>query len=168
MNPSTVVEQAPSEADKLFSAFREQRASNRRWLYVLVVPLLGAVTAWASMQGQPEMVRIVTANGIKAVSLGMSQQEVLGQLGRPIGKELRAGGLECFQHGMFLLTEPSTTVYTVCYEGGRLKEVTSRRYSMWQADPNGTFAPAGIPFGDEATAPKPAPGPEQPAPAMEP
>ncbi|MDY7232934.1 hypothetical protein [Hyalangium rubrum] len=159
MNPSTVAEQATSAPDNLFSAFRERRASNRRWIFVVVVPLFGALAAWASMQGQPEMVRIITPNGIRAVSVGMSQQDVVGQLGRPIGKEMRAGGMECFQHGMFSLVEPVTTVYTVCYQGGVLKEVSSRRYSMWQADPDGTFIPAGIPFGDSPSPEKPAPAP---------
>jgi hypothetical protein len=153
-----MAEQATPEAGNLFSAFQERRTSNnRRWLLALAVPLLGAVAAWVSLQGRPSSVHIITANGVKMVSLGMSQQDVLSRLGKPIGRQTRADGLECFQHGMFSLLEPSTTIYTVCYAGGVLKDVTARRYSMWEADPNGNFIPAGMPTGNVAAPEKPAP-----------
>ncbi|MBN1210288.1 MAG: outer membrane protein assembly factor BamE [Myxococcaceae bacterium] len=151
MTSSTVAAQATPVAGELFSAFREERASSRRWLLVLVVPLLGALAAWASMD--PGVVRIVTPSGIQAVNPGMSQQEVLRLLGTPIGRETRADGLQCFQHGYFALTEPMTTVHTLCYEGGKLKDVTTRRFSLWRVDPSGAFVPAGIPFDDEPATP---------------
>jgi hypothetical protein len=160
MIPS-MAEQGAPQAGNLFSAFQEQRTSNKRWLLAGVVPLLGAVAAWVSLQGRPPSAHIITANGIKVVSVGMSQQEVLGRLGKPIGHERRADGLECFQHGVFSLLEPSTTIHTVCYANGVLKEVTQRRYSMWEADPNGNFIPAGLPTGN----PAPTTGPSAPAPA---
>ncbi len=158
MNPSTMAEQGVPETGALFSAFQERRTSNRRWLLALAVPLLAGMAAWASLQGRPASVHIITANGVKVVSLGMSQQDVLGRLGKPIGRERRADGLECFQHGMFSLLEPVTTIHTVCYADGVLKDVTSRRYSMWEADPNGNFIPAGVPTGPTPAAPaKPGP-----------
>jgi hypothetical protein len=51
------------------------------------------------------------------VRQGMSQQQVLGMVGHPIGKNVRADGMECLQHGMFSINEPSTTVYVLCYVG---------------------------------------------------
>jgi hypothetical protein len=154
MNPSVAEQGAPS-AGNLFSAFQEQRAPSRRWLLALAVPLLGGLAAWASLQGRPATFHIITANGIKAVSLGMTQQDVLGRLGKPIGRNSRADGLECFQHGMFSLLEPATTIYTVCYLDGVLKEVTTRRYSMWEVGPNGEIIPAGVPTGGPTPAAPP-------------
>jgi hypothetical protein len=152
MNSSVAEQEVPSTG-ALFSAFQERREPNRRWLLALAVPLFGALAAWASLQGRPTSVQIITANGIKTVSLGMSQQEVLGRLGKPIGRESRAGGLDCFQHGMFSLLEPVTTIHTVCYLDGVLKEVSTRRYSMWEVGPDGTFIPAGVPTGPTPAAP---------------
>jgi hypothetical protein len=151
-----VVEQASSSDAGLFTAFREERTSKVRWLYFLAVPLCGLLAAWASMRGQESAVRIVTAHGFKMVQPGMSQQDVFARLGTPIGKFTRADGAECFQHGVFSLTEPSTNVYVLCYVGGALQDVETRRYSLWTADPSGQFFPAGVPMEEEAPK-KPAP-----------
>lgn len=159
MNPSTAVKQGPSDDEVLFSAFRAQKTSNRGWLLVLLVPLLGAIAAWASMHEVPGSMRVITANGIKMVSPGMAQQDVLGMLGRPIGRELREGGVECFQHGQFSLTEPSTTVYVLCYQDGKLKDVSTRRYSLWNMQPDGTILPAGVPMGPPDAVPQVPPPP---------
>jgi hypothetical protein len=152
VNPSMVTEQATSNGGAIFTAFQGERASDRRWLYImaaLLVPLLAVLAAWLSTLGQPDVVRIVTAHGIKAVNPGMSQQEVVGLLGHPIGKETRAGdGADCFMHGMFSMTEPQTTVYVLCYLSGQLHDVTTRRYSLWAQDPDGAFEPAGVQMGD--------------------
>ncbi|HEX8702917.1 MAG TPA: hypothetical protein VF815_29040 [Myxococcaceae bacterium] len=157
---TSVAEQRVPPTGNLFSAFQEQsRVPNRRWLIALAVPLLGGLAAWASLQGKPTTVHIITPTGIKAVSLGMSQQDVLSRLGKPIGRESRAGGLECFQHGMFSLLEPATTIHTVCYLDGVLKEVSTRRFSMWEVGPDGAFMPAGMPTGPAPTQPAPAPKP---------
>lgn len=149
MNPSVVSEQAAPAGDGLFHAFREERTTNLRWLLVIIVPLFGAVAAWLSMMGQPEGMRMVTATGIKMVRLGMSQQEVLGLVGNPIAKGVRADGAECLQHGMFSINEPSTTVYVLCYVGGHLKEMATRRFSLWVIDDSGAFVPAGVPMEEE-------------------
>ncbi len=150
MNSSMVTEQGTAAGDNLFHAFREERTSNLRWLLVIIVPLFGAVAAWLSMMGQPEGMRMVTAQGIKMVRLGMSQQEVLGMVGNPIAKGMRADGAECLQHGMFSLNEPSTTVYVLCYVGGQLKEMATKRFSLWVIDANGAFVPAGVPVEEES------------------
>lgn len=159
MNPPSVSGQGTSTDEVLFSAFRERRASNRRWLLVLVVPLLAALAAWASLHEVPGSMRIITANGIKMVSPGMPQEEVLRMLGRPVGRQRSAEGLDCFQHGQFSLTEPSTTLYVLCYEGGKLKDVSTRRYSLWGVGPDGEFVPAGIQMG-------PRPGSEKAPPTV--
>lgn len=153
-NPSMGGEQESPKGAEIFVAFREERSSKARWLFAVAVPLLGAMAAWLSMVGKPEGMRIVTAQGIKMVRLGMSQQEVLGMLGNPIDRVLRADGAECLRHGMFSLTEPSTTVYVLCYAGGALKDMTTRRFSIWEVDPVQTSAPAEAPVGDGVAAPK--------------
>jgi hypothetical protein len=150
MNTSTVSQQGAPLDDGLFHAFREERSSSKlRWLLVVAVPLLGAVAAWLSMVTQPAGMRMVTASGIKMVRLGMSQQEVLGIVGNPIAKNVRADGAECLQHGMFSINEPSTTVYVLCYVGGQLKEMATRRFSLWVIDSTGAFVPAGVPMEEE-------------------
>jgi hypothetical protein len=146
-----VVVPPSSSSEGLFTAFREERTSKLRWLYVLAVPLLGLLAAWGSMRGQQNAVRIVTAHGFQMIQPGMSQQDVLTRLGTPIGKFTRADGAECTQHGLFSLTEPSTNVYVLCYVGGVLQDVSVRRYSLWTADPtSGQFFPAGVPMEEEA------------------
>ena len=82
----------------------------------------------------------------------MSQQEVLGIVGNPIAKDVRADGTECLQHGMFSINEPSTTVYVLCYVNGKLHEMATRRFSLWVIDSTGAFVPAGVPM-DEGEAP---------------
>jgi hypothetical protein len=148
MTPSMAGEQGSPSSLGLFTAFGEERTSSLRWLFALVVPILGFAAAWLSMQGQPEGTRIVTSHGIKRVYPGMSQPDVLGLLGHPIGKTARADGAECFQHGLFSVTEPMTTVYELCYLGGVLQDVRTRRYSLWTVDPTGAFVPAGVPMED--------------------
>jgi hypothetical protein len=152
MNTSMVSEQRTPAGEEMFRVFREERSSKLRWLLVVGVPLLGALAAWLSMVGEPPGMRMVTASGIKMVRLGMSQQEVLGMVGSPIGKDVRADGTECLQHGMFSINEPSTTVYVLCYAGGKLQEMATRRYSLWVIDSTGAFVPAGVPM-DEGEAP---------------
>jgi hypothetical protein len=152
VNTSMVAEQGTSESAGIFTAFQEQRTSSRTWLYfafVPLVPLLAVVATWLSQLGHQDAIKIVTAHGIKAVNPGMSQQEVVGLLGRPIGKEMRADGAECFVHGMFSMVEPETTVYVLCYLSEQLHDVTPRRYAMWTADPSGQFEPAGVQMGKE-------------------
>jgi hypothetical protein len=154
-------EQGTSDSEGLFTAFRQERVSNRRWLWVIAIPLFGVVAGWLSTVGRAEGMQIVTPTGIKLVTVGMAQQEVLGMLGRPISKETRADGAECFRHGMFSMNEPSTTVYVLCYVGGQLKDISTRRYSLWEIDPSGAFVPAGEKAG-EAPAPQKAAPPATP------
>jgi hypothetical protein len=160
MNTSIVDEQGTSGTEGLFTAFRQERGFNFRWLYfaaVPLVPLLAVVATWVSMQGQERAMRIITPHGIKVVNPGMSQQEVRGLLGHPIGREARADGADCFLHGMFAMTEPTTLVYMLCYESGLLKDMTTRRYSLWTADPTGAFMPAGVNMGDPKASEKATP-----------
>lgn len=149
MSTSMASEQGAPVGEEMFRVFREERSSKLRWLLVVGVPLLGALAAWLSMVGQPEGMRMVTATGIKMVRLGMSQQEVLGIVGNPIAKDVRADGAECLQHGMFSINEPSTTVYVLCYVNGKLQEMATRRFSLWVIDSTGAFVPAGVPMEEE-------------------
>jgi hypothetical protein len=154
---SLVVTQPSSSSAGIFTAFREERTAKGRWLYWLAVPLLGLLAAWASMQGQQNAVRIVTASGFRLVQPGMSEQDVFARLGNPIGKTTRADGAECSQYGVFSLTESSTNVYVLCYVGGVLQDVETRRYSIWTADPSGQFFPAGVPAAEAEAPQKPTP-----------
>jgi len=156
MTPSMVVEQGSASDAGLFKAFREERTSKLRWLYVLAVPLFGLLAAWGSMRGQQDAVRIVTAHGFQMIQPGMSQQDVHARLGGPIGKLTREDGSECFMHGVFSVTEPTTNVYVLCYVGGVLQDVTTRRYSLWTVDPSGAFVPAGVPMEEAPPRPPPA------------
>lgn len=157
----TVVAQPSPRSGELFAAFREERSSKLRWLFVLIVPLLGLLMAWASMRGQESAVRIVTAHGFKLVQPGMSQSDVIARLGNPIGKTARADGAECVQYGVFSVAEPSTNVYVLCYVNGVLQDVSTRRYSLWTVNPStGEIVPAGIPMEDDAPKkPEPTPTP---------
>jgi hypothetical protein len=149
MSTSMASEQGAPVGEEMFRVFREERSSKLRWLLVVGVPVLGALAAWLSMVGQPPGMRMVTATGIKMVRLGMSQQEVLGIVGNPIAKNVRADGMECLQHGMFSINEPSTTVYVLCYVNGKLQEMSTRRFSLWVIDSTGAFVPAGVPIEEE-------------------
>ena len=159
----TVVAQTSPRGEELFAAFREERTSKLRWVFLLAVPLFGLLAAWVSMRGQESGVRIVTAHGIKMILPGMSQADVVSRLGNPIGKTTRADGADCFHYGVFSVTEPSTNVYVLCYAGSVLQDVSTRRFSLWTVNPStGEIFPAGIPMEEEAPkkpAPVPAPTP---------
>lgn len=142
---ATQTDSKPVQAEAaFFSAFQEPRKVNRkRWLLAALVPAaLALVGGWALLRENAVTYRVITPHGIKAVRGGMTAEQVVALLGRPITLEREANGSECYRYGQPTMQQPSFLVYSVCYEGGKLRDVTSRHYSAWQVDPNtGTFVP---------------------------
>jgi len=151
----------PSDSSALFTAFQEGRPVPRgRWaaaLLAALVPVVLAVGFWALAQGEAQTYRLITPQGIKSVRGGMTSDQVVALLGRPITQERDASGAECYRYGQPNLINPQFLIYTVCYESGKLRDVKTQKFSAWQVDPEtGTFtAPEG---GGAAPSPASTPG----------
>lgn len=142
------MESPRGEAGGLFTAFQdEQKASRGRWvvagLAVLALAVLG-VGFWSLVKEEAATYRLVTPWGVKAVRGGMTTEQVVALLGEPLTLERDATGAECYRYGRPSLAQPTFIVYSVCYEGGKLRDVKQQQYSAWSVDPEkGTFqAPA--------------------------
>jgi hypothetical protein len=155
-----------AESDALFTAFKEGGPVPRgRWAMALLaalVPVVLGVGFWALARGEEHTYRLITPNGIKSVRGGMTTDQVVALLGRPITLERDASGAECYRYGQPNFVNPQFLIYTVCYEDGKLRDVKQQKFSAWKVDPDtGTFeapggdAPAG---GDSAPAPSATPG----------
>jgi hypothetical protein len=102
----------------------------------------------------------------------MSQSEVIGVLGKPFSTERSADGrADCFQYGRPTLEKAEFSVYKVCYEDGKMRDVSVRRYASWRIGPNGTLLPPEAaaepaPAGDAAKPAEPTPGAGSSAPAQ--
>lgn len=160
--------QSPSESPRgeaggLFTAFQEeQKLSRGRWvvagLAILMLAVIGA-GFWAVVKPGDTTYRLMTPYGIKALRGGMTAQQVVAELGEPIALEKDATGAECYRYGRPTLAQPTFFIYSVCYESGKLRDVTSKQYQAWSVDPEkGTFeAPAeGTPAEAPPAAPQPA------------
>jgi hypothetical protein len=103
---------------------------------------------WGLAQETAKMKRVVTPTGIRGVREGMSPQDVLGVLGKPFSSQRSADGrADCYQYGRPSLQQAEFSVYVVCYEDGKMRDVSVRRFASWRVSPDGTFAP---PEGDAA------------------
>lgn len=160
MNPSepqaAVGAPITSSRDGLFSAYtneQRQRVSRRQIFTVAGVLGVFSVLAYAVVTYQPEArpFRVDTWKGLRMVVQGMTPQEVSGILGQPIGRELR-GDQECFQYGRPSLKEASFVLHTLCYVGGKLQDVSARRYNSWVVTRDGAISPAPL---EEELAPLP-------------
>ncbi|MFP2907729.1 hypothetical protein ACLESD_22310 [Pyxidicoccus sp. 3LFB2] len=134
----------PSSSGGLFTAFQEGRPAPRgRWALALMaalVPVVLGVGFWAIAQGEEQTYRLVTPGGIKSVRGGMTSDEVVALLGRPITLERADDGAECYRYGQPNFINPQFLIYKVCYEGGKLRDVTQHKFSAWSVDPEtGTF-----------------------------
>ncbi len=135
----------PSDTRGLFTAFQEGRPVPReRWGWALMaglVPVVLAVGFWALARGEEQTYRLVTPGGIKSVRGGMTSDQVVALLGRPITLERTDDGAECYRYGQPNFVNPQFLIYKVCYEGGKLRDVTQHKFSAWSVDPEtGTFA----------------------------
>ncbi|WP_240359196.1 hypothetical protein [Pyxidicoccus trucidator] len=135
----------PSDASGLFTAFQEGRPAQRgRWslaLLAALVPVVLGVGFWSLAKGEEQTYRLVTPGGIKSVRGGMTSDQVVALLGRPITLERADDGAECYRYGQPNFINPQFLIYKVCYEGGKLRDVTQHKFSAWSVDPEtGTFA----------------------------
>jgi hypothetical protein len=151
------------EAGGLFTAFQDDQKSARGYwvaagLAALMLAVIG-VGFWALLKENAATYRLITPYGVKSVRDGMTAEQVMDVLGEPITLERDATGAECYRYGRPTLAQPTFFVYSVCYEGGKLRDVKQKQYQAWNVDPEkGTFeAPAeGTP---PAEAPSAAPAP---------
>ena len=148
-------------ATGLFTAFqKEGKVPRGRWagaLLAALVPVVLGVGLWTIAKGEEKTFRIVTPSGFKSMRGGMTADQVRAVLGRPITLEREASGAECYRYGTPNLVNPQFLIYSVCYEDGKLRDVTTLKYSAWNVDPaTGTYdAP-----GEEPAAPAPVPAQE--------
>lgn len=162
----TSVSGVPSESGGLFTAFREGGPVPRgRWagaLLAALVPVVLGVGFWVLASNEAQTYRLITPAGIKSVRGGMTADEVVALLGRPITLEQGEKGAECYRYGQPNFINPQFLIYTVCYEGGKLRDVKQQKFSAWKVDPDtGTFeAPGGEApaAGEAAPAPATTPG----------
>ena len=87
--------------------------------------------------------RVVTTKGIATIRRGMSNSQVEGTLGGPVATERGPDGVECFQYGRPTLRAPEFTLYSACYQDGRLKHFSSKQYAASAVDP--TALPSAAP-----------------------
>ncbi|WP_338872460.1 hypothetical protein [Myxococcus stipitatus] len=156
-NPSSAsLAAAQTDASNLFTAFqKEGRASKGRWVAALVaslIPVTLAVGFWVLAREEAVTFRVVTPHGFKSITGGMTSDQVVALLGRPMTRELDETGADCYRHGTPSMEKDFFLVYSVCYQGGKLRDVKQQKYSAWSVDPDtGSF---------QAPASDPAPAPE--------
>ena len=121
-----------------FSAFVQEKQKRPKW--VLPAALSAAVFVIALtaflVRPDPQDFQVVTPYGMRTVTLGMSQEQVGQSLGKPIGIEER-NGQQCLRFGFPNFEAKSFVVHTACFEGGRLRELTQKRYRAEKINPQG-------------------------------
>jgi hypothetical protein len=122
-------------------------------LALLLLIGLGMLTVRFEPEATP--FRVDTRWGLRTVRKGMTPQEVQSRLGQPTSKE-RRGNLECYQYGKPTINEPSFTLHVVCYENGKLLEVSEKRYNSWVVTQDGAISPAPLEY---ELSPEPDPAP---------
>ncbi len=154
-----VTETGAAERGVIFHAYTDQprsRVDLRYFLYpaaLLLIIGLGMLTVRFEPEATP--IRVDTLWGLRTVRKGMSPQEVQSRLGQPTSKE-RRGNLECYQYGKPTINAPSFTLHVVCYEDGKLREVSEKRYNSWVVTQDGAISPAPLEY---ALTPDPDPAP---------
>jgi hypothetical protein len=143
----------------LFTAYTGQprvRSKRRYFLYPAAALVIVALGFW-TVKFEPEATpfRIETAWGLRIVQKGMTPQEVQSFLGQPTSKE-RHGNVECYQYGKPTLNAPSFVLHVVCYEDGKLRDVSEKHYNTWVITQDGAMSPAPL---EEEPSPAPAPSP---------
>jgi hypothetical protein len=167
--PTASAETGTEARDGIFTAYTgvQRSPSKRRYfLYPAAALLIIGLGLWTvKFQQEALPIRVETAWGLRTVRKGMSPQEVQSLLGQPTSKE-RNGNVECYQYGKPTINAPSFTLHVVCYEDGKLRDVSEKRYNSWVITPDGAISPAPLEY-EEAPAPAPAPVPGAPsAPGM--
>ncbi len=157
------VSQEHEQTEGIFTAYSKQqppRSKRMLLLYPAAVLLLFLLGRWfVSLHQEATPIRVDTAWGLRTVRKGMSPQEVSGILGQPTSKE-RRGNQECFQYGRPTIKEPSFVLHVVCYEDGKLIEVSEKRYNSWVVTSDMAISPAPLEYelqDEEQPATPPAP-----------
>lgn len=151
-------EMGTAQRGAIFRAYQNEqrtRSKHRYLLYpaaLLVVLGLGAVTV--SYQQSAPPIRVDTRWGLRTVRVGMSPQDVSSVLGQPTSKE-RRGDLECYEYGRPTIKEPTFTLHVICYEDGKLREVSEKRYNSWVVTQDGAISPAPLEYAPTPGSPSP-------------
>ncbi|WP_407757708.1 hypothetical protein [Archangium sp.] len=140
----------PGEPDSIFSAYTEEQRRSRFGLRFVLYPivallLLGLGKLVVNFEQEARPIRVDTPWGLRTVRLGMSPQEVSGILGQPVSKE-RRGNQECYQYGIPSIKVADFVLHIVCYEDGKLRDVSHKRYSSWVVTRDGAIAPAPLEY----------------------
>lgn len=138
-----------AQEEGIFTAYSKQeppRLKRYLLLYPAAALFLFLLGRWVvSLQPEATPYRVETAWGLRQVNKGMSPQEVSGILGQPTSKE-RRGNQECFQYGRPTIKEPTFVLHVVCYEDGKLIEVSQKRYNSWVVTNDGAISPAPLEY----------------------
>ena len=140
------VEMGTGQRGPIFRAYSEQQRRSRFGLRHVLFPVAlllvgGLGYAVVTYQQAATPFRLDTYRGLRTVLRGMSPQDVSNILGQPIGKE-RRGNLECYQYGHPSIKVPYFTLHTVCFEDGKLREASDKRYDSWIVTSDGAIQPA--------------------------
>lgn len=156
-----------AQHEGIFTAYSKQqprRPKRMLLLYPAAVLFLFVLGRWfVSLQQEATPIRVDTAWGLRSVNKGMSPLDVSGILGQPTSKE-RRGNQECFQYGRPTIKEPTFVLHVVCYEDGKLIEVSEKRYNSWVVTRDMAISPAPLEYElqDEETPAAPTAPPSEP------
>jgi hypothetical protein len=138
-----------AQHEGIFTAYsKQQRPRSKRMLllYPAAALLLFVLGRWfVSFQQEATPIRVETAWGLRTVQKGMSPQDVSGILGQPTSKD-RRGNQECFQYGRPSIKVPTFVLHVVCYEDGKLREVSEKRYNSWVVTRDMAISPAPLEY----------------------
>lgn len=125
----------------LFGAILEP-PRRRRWPWVVLIAGLSGLSIVAAVHRTAGATNVMTPTGVHTVRTGMTTGEVSHLLGKPFDVRRQADGAECFKYGHPTLEMASFVVYDVCYEQGRLRDVTQKEYTASAiAPPDSPAAP---------------------------
>ncbi len=135
-----------TETEGIFTAYSGQqhsRGTKRRYfLYPAAALVLLALGLWTvKFEQEAPPIRVDTLWGLRSVRKGMTPQQVQSVLGQPTSKD-RNGNVECYQYGKPTINAPTFTLHVVCYEDGKLRDVSEKRYNSWVITPDGAMSPA--------------------------
>lgn len=151
----------PGEPKSIFRAYTDEEQKRSRFdiryvLYPLAALfLLGLGRLVVTFQQEARPIRVDTAWGLRTVRVGMSPKDVSGILGQPVSKE-RRGNLECYQYGLPSIRVADFTLHVVCYEDGKLRDVSQKHYNSWVVTQDGAISPAPLEY-EELAPPAPTP-----------
>jgi len=144
--PSQQAEPRAHQGSVIFHAYQGKSVRSggiRRYLLALALLLVIGLLAhrFVMYRSANSFIRVETPWGMRTVRQGMAPADVEPLMGSPVTRELR-GDVECFQYGRPTVNHPTFVLYTVCYEDGKLRDISQRRYDAWVVTSDGAIAPA--------------------------